>query len=117
LVLGARRAAVGPPGWLLEPAAVCWETEPGPWVVFAIWGFSAPSIDQMAVNLVLILERDLAKTGIRRIEMLNTPPCPELPAPLCHRGIMLVSGRAAGAGIGCHGAPRGAGVGSVMGLS
>ncbi|TNN42372.1 hypothetical protein EYF80_047467 [Liparis tanakae] len=32
----------------------------------------------MAVNLVLILERDLAKTGIRRTEMLNTPPCPKL---------------------------------------
>lgn len=39
------------------------------------------AVDQMAVNLVLILEHDLAKTasphgGIRRIEMLNMLPAP-----------------------------------------
>lgn len=73
----------GWPAWLIVGAcccSVCWEMKPRLWVVFAIWGFWS-AVDQMAVNLVLILEHDLAKTafpdgGIRRIEMLNMLPAP-----------------------------------------
>ncbi|KAI4806877.1 hypothetical protein KUCAC02_017670, partial [Chaenocephalus aceratus] len=71
--------------------------------------FSA--VDQMAVNLVLILERGLAKTAFppqrnKKNRDVKHAPFPELLASVYRRGITVVSGGAAGAGTGCNRAQR-----------
>ena len=69
------------------------------------------AVHQMAVNLVLILEHNLAKNCFpprwnKKNRDVKHAPCPELLASAYRRGIMFVSGRAAGVGIGCNRAQR-----------